>query len=75
MLKQKLHLLIFMVTLLSLLSVNGLTVAEAAEGELLPAPISQGPAEELFDDLVAYVWELITPALSMPPPAVSSWNH
>lgn len=73
--KPMLHLLILLIALVSFISPLGQAAAEAVDDALLPTPTSIDPAEEFFDDLVSYVWKLITPALSMPPPAVSSWNH
>jgi len=72
-------LVIFLITLISLVSFAGSVAAEAVEDALLPDSIFPDTLEDLFDSIVSYVWKFISPALSMDariaPSPMSVGNH
>jgi len=66
---------LFMIALVSFLSLVNPSTAFAAEDELLQAPNPSNTLEDIFDDFVSYLWQFLSPSLSAPPAAVSIWNH
>lgn len=75
-------LVIFLITLISLVSLAGPVAAEAVEDVLLPDSISPDTLDDFFDSIesiVSYLWIFISPALSMDariaPSPMSVGNH
>ncbi|HWR28189.1 MAG TPA: hypothetical protein VN631_00010 [Negativicutes bacterium] len=72
-------LVIFLITLISLVSFAGPVAAEAVDDALVQDSILPDTLEDLFDSIVSYVWKFISPALSMDariaPSPMSVGNH
>jgi hypothetical protein len=73
------QLVIFLITLLSLLSFAGPATAAAAEIDLFTAPNSVDILENNVDDFMSFVWQMLLsilpPDARTNPSAVSIWNH